>query len=129
MWIGQGDVISRMLLGYDPSAANLPFVTEAMNKDPTGINEQLSKLQYLVNWNTMTLQDAIDFNVLITRTTESIQKFTDGTILSPGGIPGVGGDIAVAVILADEGFTWINRRWLTAEGGRLPNATVKESKS
>ena len=119
MWIGQGDVISRMLLGYDPAGGTLDFVAEAMKRDPAGTNDQLAKLRYVVNWNTMTLQDAIDFNVLITRTTESIQRFTDGTILNPGGITGVGGDIAVAVIQPDGGFNWVTKTRLTVGGVKL----------
>jgi hypothetical protein len=35
------------------------------------------------------LQDAIDFNILITRATESIQRFSDGTVFAPGGITGL----------------------------------------
>jgi hypothetical protein len=116
MWIGQGDVLARIVLGYDPIAANLDFVKAASNAAPAQINEELSKLRYIVNWGTMTLQDAIDFNVLITRTTESIQRFSDGTVLAPGGVTGVGGEIGVAAVLLDQGFTWIRKKQLTIEG-------------
>jgi len=84
--------------------------------NPALAQEQLNKLEYIMNWGTITLQDAIDFCVLMTRTTESIQRFSDGTILKPGGIPGVGDEIDVAVITPREGFRWLKEKKLTAEG-------------
>jgi hypothetical protein len=119
LWIGQSDVISRILKGYEPAGTNLSFIKDAVNRDPVSTNEELAKLHYIINWASMTLQDAIDFNVLITRTTESIQRFSDGTLLAPGGVTGVGGDISVAAILPDRGFIWIKKRRLNAEGAVL----------
>jgi hypothetical protein len=120
LWIGQGDVVARIMKGYDPvGGSNLPFVKEALNRDPVQVQTELAKLEYIVNWGTMTLQDAVDFNILITRTTESIQRFSDGTILNPGGITGVGGAISVAAILPGRGFTWIKKKQLSAEGSEI----------
>jgi hypothetical protein len=76
-------------------------------------------VEYIINWSTITLQDAIDFCVIMTRTTESIQRFSDGTILSPGGITGVGGEIDIAVITPDKGFTWLKKKKLKTEGAEL----------
>jgi hypothetical protein len=120
LWIGQGDVVARIMKGYDPiGGGNLSFVKEALSRDPVQVQAELAKLEYIVNWGTMTLQDAVDFNILITRTTESIQRFSDGTILNPGGITGVGGGISVAAILPEAGFTWIKKRQLSAEGSEI----------
>jgi hypothetical protein len=63
----------------------------------------------------MTLQDAVDFNVLMTKITESIQRFSDGTVMNPGGITGVGGYINVALITPNEGFRWINKKEVVVE--------------
>jgi 20S proteasome alpha/beta subunit len=115
MWIGQTDVVQRIILGYDSIGNNLSFVKEALARDPVQAGAELAKLQYLINWGTMSLQDAIDFNILITRTTESIQRFSDGTVFAPGGITGVGGNIAVAAVLPDRGFVWVTKRQLRAE--------------
>lgn len=115
MWIGQTDVLRRIIKGYAREIQNLDFVKEAIKTDSTALS-QLTGLEYIVNWGTITLQDAIDFCILITRTTESIQRFSDGTSLFPGGITGVGGDVDVAVITPEHGFVWIKKKELTAEG-------------
>ena len=120
IWIGQGDVVARIIKGYDPVAVgNVPFVKEALVREPAKVQAELATLEYIVNWGVLTLQDAVDFNILITRTTESIQRFSDGTVLNPGGIPGVGGDINVAAILPERGFIWIQKRRLSAEEGGI----------
>ena len=63
----------------------------------------------------MTLQDAIDFCALVTKTTESIQRFSDGTFLNPGGITGVGGEVDIALITPEKGFVWIKKKNLHCE--------------
>jgi len=115
-WVGQTDVVCRIIKGYSPEIGNLEMAKEVMAKNPSGAEEQLNKLEYIINWGTITLQDAVDFCVLMTRTTESIQRFSDGTQLVPGGIPGVGGEIDIAVITPNEGFRWLKQRTLKAEG-------------
>jgi hypothetical protein len=122
---GKALLVSRIMKGYDPAGGNLPFVKDAFARDPVQTAADLAKLEYIVNWSTMTLQDAIDFNVLITRTTESIQRFSDGTVLNPGGITGVGGDINVAALLPDGGFTWIRKKQLDVEGSAMSKETVQ----
>ena len=109
----------RIVKGYAPEAGNLDFVKDALSKDAAKITEQLNKLEYIINWGTITLQDAIDFCVLMTRTTESIQRFSDGTFLAPGGIAGVGGKIDIAVITPENGFVWLKQKKLKSEGSEL----------
>lgn len=109
MWIGQTDVLTRIIKGYAPEIGKLNLAKET----------QLNNLEYIVNWGTMTLQDAIDFGILITRTTESIQRFSDGTVLLPGGITGVGGNIDVAVITPEKGFVWLKKKQLVAEDKKI----------
>jgi hypothetical protein len=118
-WIGQTEVVQRIVLGFDVSGGNLPFVKDALARDPVGTTNELAKLNFIINFGSMSLQDAIDFNVLITRTTESIQRFSDGTNMSPGGITGVGGPITVAAILPDTGFAWVTKKQLRAENSVL----------
>lgn len=116
-WIGQTDVLQRIIMGSAPEIGGLKFVQDAIAKaGPADVRGELGKLQYLINWGTMTVQDAVDFCVLITRTTESIQRFSDGTLLAPGGIPGVGGEIDVAAITPEKGFVWLKKKRLRAEG-------------
>lgn len=115
LWVGQTDVLSRIVGGWAPEIAKLEF----MKNGPIPILEELSKLEYNIGWGTITLQDAVDFCVLMTRTTESIQRFSDGTRLSPGGIPGVGGEIDIAIITPEKGFTWFKKKKLSSEGVEL----------
>src|SRR5205823_2531876 len=106
LWVGQTDVLSRIVKGYAPEIGNLDFVKEALSSNKNPVEEELNKLEYIINWGGITLQDAIDFCVLLTKTTENIQRFSDGTVLFPGGITGVGGEIDIAVITPERGFVW-----------------------
>ena len=113
VWIGQTDVISRIVLGFDFRMGNVRFIREAEQKlGQKEIFKQLRSLEYVIQWGTMTLQDAVDFCVLMIQTTSAIQRFSDGIIADPGGMPGVGGPIDVAVITPDKGFVWINKKKL-----------------
>jgi 20S proteasome alpha/beta subunit len=113
-WIGQIDVVSRIVLGFDGRIGNLPFVnTSAKNLGQDEINKQLRGLEYVIQWGTMTLQDAIDFCVLMIQTTSAIQRFSDGVQGDPGDMPGVGGPVDVAVITPNKGFAWINKKNLS----------------
>jgi 20S proteasome alpha/beta subunit len=128
LWVGQTDVLTRIVKGYAPEIEKLGFVKEALLKDKTVVIEQSNKLEYIINWGTITLQDAIDFCVLMTRTTESIQRFSDGTPLAPGGIPGVGGEIDIAVITPEKGFVWLKHKKLKSEGCELSLDTPPAAK-
>ncbi len=110
-WNGQIDVASRIVLGYDGRIGNIKFVQEATQKHgKEEINKQLRNLEYAIQWGTMTLQDAIDFCVLIIQTTSALQRFSDGIRADPGAMPGVGGPVDVAVIMPDKGFVWIKKK-------------------
>ncbi len=76
------------------------------------IKKQLADLEYVIQWGTMTLQDAVDFCTLMIQTTSAIQRFSDGIVADPGGMPGVGGSVDVAVITPDKGFVWVNKKKL-----------------
>ena len=106
-WIGQTDVVSRIILGFDGRIGNLPFSQET---NPADVQNQLRGLEYVIQWGTMTLQDGIDFSVLAIETTTAIQRFSDGIASDPGDMPGVGGEIDVAVITSDKGFVWVKKK-------------------
>lgn len=115
-WTGQGDVLTRVILGYDPKAHALPFIQAAKQSlGENKVKEQLGSLEYIVNWGAMTLQDAVDFAKLMIETTSAVQRFSDGIKLVPGDMPGVGGPIDIAVILPDNGFHWHQRKTLVLE--------------
>jgi hypothetical protein len=119
LWLGQTDVITRIIKGRAPEMHQLNFMQSAVAADAAGVQSELDKLEYIVNWTTITLQDAVDFCALMTRTTANIQRFSDGTLLAPGGIPGVGGEIDIAVITPEGGFQWLKQKLLRWEGEEL----------
>lgn len=110
-WIGQTDVVARVINGYDPRTFNLAFVQTANTPNETATTE-LAGLQYAVFYNTMTIQDAIDFAVGMIQVTIIIQRFTAGIATQPGAVAGVGGPIDVAVIQPGKKVEWIARKTL-----------------
>jgi hypothetical protein len=128
-WIGQIDVTSRIVLGWDGRIFNLPFIQEAIkNLGEESVIKQLRSLEYQISWGTMTLQDAVDFCNLVIRTTEAIQRFSDGIVMDPGDIPGVGGPIDIAVITRDKGFVWIKKKNISIDGKEIDLDSVSDSK-
>ena len=114
-WIGQTDVVSRIIKGWDPRILNSGFVNEAVKqKGQPEIEKQLNSLEYAINWGAMPLQDAIDFTVLAIQTTSAIQRFSDGIQADPGDMPGVGGPIDVLVLMPD-GPKWVKQKELKIE--------------
>lgn len=114
-WIGQTDVVSRIVKGWDPRILNTPFVNEMVRtKGQPEVEKQLNGLEYAINWGAMPLQDAIDFSVLAIQTTSAIQRFSDGIQADPGDMPGVGGPVDV-LVLAPDGPKWIKQKELKIE--------------
>jgi hypothetical protein len=126
-WIGQTDVLTRIVLGYDPRLGNLPMVQEAVKKStPTVVQQQLRNLEYNIQWGTMTLQDGIDFSVLAIETTTAIQRFSDGIVGDPGDMPGVGGPVDVAIITPEKGFLWVSQKNLSVGSKEIDLQTIKD---
>src|SRR6202022_4186049 len=95
-WIGQIDVVARIVNGYDPRILTLPVLQAAQQAGTA--TTQLAGLSYMVHWNALTIQDGIDFAVGMIQITTTIQKFTAGIAMQPGDVAGVGGPIDVAVV-------------------------------
>lgn len=116
-WSGQGDVPARIIMGVDPQIGRLPFISflHANGYKEQQFGEELKALQYRISWPSITLYDAIEFASLIIQTTAAVQRFSDGTAVDPGGIPGVGGAIDVAVIDPINGFQWYKHKLLELE--------------
>ncbi len=120
--LGQTDVFTRLIKGYDPQlkrfactkvvTAIVPDSVDSAVSDTTVDTLQLDwdEFRYDVEYGTMTLQDAIDFAVFIVRATIEAQRFNQKAV------QGVGGTIDIAVITPD-GFQWIQQKRLHGEGG------------
>ncbi|MFA6357398.1 MAG: hypothetical protein WCY09_01835 [Candidatus Omnitrophota bacterium] len=114
-WNGQVDVVMRLVLGFDPRIEQLPVVQHILANPPLNqlpIATQVAGLQYVINWSTMALQDAVDFALLMVNSTIKMQRFSDGINMSPGDVPGCGGDVDIAVITHRDGFKWIQKKEL-----------------
>lgn len=111
-WVGQTGTLVRIIKGFEPRMFDfVPFAKEATKQyGLPEIEKQISGLEYAISWGTMTLQDAIDFSVLVINTTAAIQRFSDGIKADPGDIPGVGGRVDVAVITPNNGFIWVSKK-------------------
>ena len=107
-WIGQWDVVARIIRGWDPRLLNLASCQQA----GPSLQQELVGLEYFINWHTMTLQDAVDFARSMIEITISIQRFTDGLLTNPGDAPGVGGPIDIALVRPDGSVSWVQRKQL-----------------
>lgn len=129
-WIGQTDVVTRIVLGFDGRIRNLPILEKAVSDvGPEEVQKQLRQLEYVIQWGTMTLQDAIDFSALAIETTTAIQRFSDGVLGDPGDMPGVGGPIDVAVITPDKGFIWVSKKTLRVGEEEVDLDKIKDKES
>lgn len=93
LWGGQGQAISRLLLGHDP------LIPQTFKLDPS----QFLDLQTPLVHSTMPLQDAIDLANFLVDMTKTYFAFLPGADI-------VSGDTDIATVTKHEGFKWINRK-------------------
>ncbi len=116
-WRGQTDVIRRLVFGFDEDAFRA-----GGNDIPADLVEPIGKLAYQVLF-PITMQDAVDFAAFLIRTTIDMQRFSDGTGVSPGDLPGCGGPVRMLAVTRDA-LQWVAEPTLmepnragVAEGG------------
>jgi hypothetical protein len=103
LWRGQVDVIGRLIKGYDINA-----IQAAGKTFDASVQTTLNGLEYIV-LTPLTLQDAADMAAFLVRTTIDMQRFSDGTGLAPGLVPGCGGETQMLAVTR-AGTEWIRRR-------------------
>lgn len=105
-WDGETQVLSRLVKGWC-----------AVSIDTTGWPQEhldaLEKASYLTPFGRMALQDAVDFATFAIRTTIDMQRFSDGTVASPGSFPTCGGT-AELVAITRRGLQWLQETKLRA---------------
>lgn len=112
-WVGQGDVVSRLILGYDGKILNLPMFKElSSSHSQEDILNQLHGTEYNIQWPVLTLQDSINIAVFLIKVTAVTQFYADGITMDAGDTQGVGGPIDVALITKHEGVQWIKHKKL-----------------
>lgn len=100
LWRGQTDVVQRLIKGVDYFALAGTGVTFDDHQA-----ESLAKLEYVLLLPT-TLQDAAEMAAILVRTTIDMQRFSDGTAVAPGSVPGCGGR-TVMLAVRPEAVEWI----------------------
>ncbi len=114
-WRGQTDVIERLIKGIDASSLLAACASLEAGAAAAALASEFASLEYVIPFNSMNLQDGVDFAVLAIRTTIDMQRLTYGTFAAPDSWPGVGGPIEIAVVRADAGFSWLQRTALQGE--------------
>jgi hypothetical protein len=120
-WRGQTDVLARVLFGLDLGSVDLVLRDKRgrLKARDTALLQRLSDLspltQYIVLFDGMNLQDAVDFAFFAIRTTIDVQRLTYGIAGKPGSWPGVGGPIEIAAVTALDGFSWVQQTVLHGE--------------
>ncbi|MHA1649396.1 MAG: hypothetical protein ACTSYB_04300 [Candidatus Helarchaeota archaeon] len=101
--IGQSEIAQRILFGFDEGIFKLQFMKKLLQDyDLEIIKSQLYGLQYDFPYETMTIQDAIDFCTSMIMITSSIMRFMFD-------LANDSNTINIAVITSDKGFQWIKR--------------------
>jgi hypothetical protein len=99
--------MTRVFMGYDASRLDISKWAKR-NRDALG------GAQYIAPFGWFALQDGIDWATYAVRTTIDTQRFTNGTVASPGASITCGGEFEVAIVTPSGGVNWIRRMTLTA---------------
>jgi hypothetical protein len=116
-WRGQTDVVTRIVRGSDLELLERLAEAHGLTKDLHEVAPLLEVCRYRIPFDSMNLQDGIDFAVLCIRTTIDVQRLTLGTVaVAPEfSWPGVGGPIEIATVTAAAGYRWVQRTVVQGE--------------
>jgi 20S proteasome alpha/beta subunit len=114
-WRGQTDVIVRLVKGVDLDLLTARAMAQGKQAQLAELDDELGSLEYVIPFQAMNLQDAVDFAAFAIRTTIDTQRLTYGTRGDVGSWPGVGGPIEIAVVTPKAGLAWIQKTNLQGE--------------
>lgn len=116
-WRGQSDVVTRMVRGADLELLVRLAAVNEMGDELDAMMPLLDECSYRIPFDSMNLQDGIDFAVLCIRTTIDVQRLTLGPLATAPEFswPGVGGPIEIATVTATGGFAWVQRTSVQGE--------------
>lgn len=116
-WRGQSDVVTRIVRGADLELLARLAALNKMTGDLDVVMPLLDECSYRIPFDSMNLQDGIDFAVLCIRTTIDVQRLTLGPLATSPEFswPGVGGPIEIATVTATGGFRWVQRTSVQGE--------------
>ncbi len=110
-WRGQSDVITRIVRGSDLELLERMADAYQLQAELHALTPLLDACTYRIPFDSMNLQDGIDFAVLCIRTTIDVQRLTLGPVatLPEFSWPGVGGPVEIATVTSPGGFAWVQR--------------------
>jgi hypothetical protein len=116
-WRGQSDVVTRIVRGADLELLARLAVVHKLGAELDAVMPMLDECSYRIPFDSMNLQDGIDFAVLCIRTTIDVQRLTLGPLATAPEFswPGVGGPIEIATVTATGGFAWVQRTSVQGE--------------
>lgn len=116
-WRGQSDVVTRIVRGSDLELLERLAAAHRRTEDLHELEPLLDACSYRIPFDSMNLQDGIDFAVLCIRTTIDVQRLTLGPVATTPEFswPGVGGPIEIATVTPRRGFGWVQRTSVQGE--------------
>jgi hypothetical protein len=109
VWGGQRDVVDRLIQGFDAKLPGLAisFLNQQPNQAQALETELKNKLQVVIPWQFLPLQDCVDLSIFLLRSTITLQKWLIG-------VRGVGGAVDVATITR-AGFAAVQQKTIAGE--------------
>lgn len=123
VWSGQRRIIDRLILGYDPQLLHILGSQSRGQELCEALLDQRPKLQMCINFQTMTMGDAVRLAASLIGITIDLLQLSDGIVGAPGEFPCCGGEIDIAAITPDEGFMWLSdrhKRFPVGPAGQVP---------
>lgn len=116
-WRGQSDVVTRIVRGSDLELLERLAAAHDLGDELDALAPLLEVCSYRIPFDSMNLQDGIDFAVLCIRTTIDVQRLTLGPVATSPEFswPGVGGPIEIATVTPRRGFRWVQRTSVQGE--------------
>jgi hypothetical protein len=116
-WRGQSDVVTRIVRGSDLDLLERLAAAHRLTDELRALEPLLDGCSYRIPFDSMNLQDGIDFAVLCIRTTIDVQRLTLGPAATAPEFswPGVGGPIEIATVTPRQGFGWVQRTSVQGE--------------
>lgn len=116
-WRGQSDVVTRIVRGSDLELLERLAAAHRRTEELHELEPLLDACSYRIPFDSMNLQDGIDFAVLCIRTTIDVQRLTLGPAATAPEFswPGVGGPIEIATVTPRRGFGWVQRTSVQGE--------------
>jgi hypothetical protein len=116
-WRGQADIVTRIVRGADLELLDRLATAHKVTDQLDLLLPLLDACRYRIPFDSMNLQDGIDFAVLCIRTTIDVQRLTLGPVATAPEFswPGVGGPIEIATVTAPRGFQWVQRTSVQGE--------------